>query len=341
MHDLLSKILQKFQDGNTAVMVTVIQSEGSTPRSAGARMAVFSDGVSFGTVGGGAVEYESQTLAKAYLESKMSAVKDFYLYQNEAADLGMICGGDVTAHFQYMEPSESLIAFLGHVVDLCKSGEEAWLLTAFNEENDWSMGIADDEGRRAHIYGGLSLPEPQEDMLGPRCVLDAVEGVHLFSQPLRISGHAYIFGGGHVSEQLIPFLDMVFFPCTVVDDSDAFANRERFPLARDIIIAAFDGAFEQIQVGSDDYIVIVTRGHTHDYTVLAQALKTQARYIGMIGSRKKNDAVFQKLILEDGFSVTDLRRVHAPIGLPIGGETPEEIALSIAAQLVQTRAGRA
>ena len=339
MKDLLSKLAQKFQDRDAAVLATVIQSSGSTPRGAGARMAVFSDGACFGTIGGGSVEFEAQKLAGEYLKSGGSGIKDFYLHPNEAADLGMICGGDVTVHFQYLVPSAELTDFIGHTLGLCESGEEAWLVTALDGRDRWAMATADGEGRILERYGDFPAPAPDPGLLGPRCGMDTAGGLRLFVQPLKVSGQVYLFGGGHVSQQLLPFLDMVFFPCIVVDDSDAFANAERFPLAREIVIGGFEGIFEKIRPGADDYIVIITRGHVSDYTVLARALKTEARYIGMIGSRKKNDAVFQKLILEDGFTMADLRRIHAPIGLPLGGETPEEIALSIAAQLVQVRAG--
>ena len=340
MISILSKILQKFQDGNTAVLATVIQSEGSTPRGAGAQMAVFSDGSFTGTVGGGAVEYESQQLAKEYLLRKESEVKDFYLHPNDAADLGMICGGDVTIYFQYVAPSGEWTRFAEHVIEQCTSEKEVWLLMAIHEGKAWSMETIDEECRILERYGDLAIPAPDPELLGYQYEMETRDDVLLFIQPLKVSGHVYIFGGGHVSEKLVPFLDMVFFPCTVIDDSDEYANRERFPLARDIVITPFENVMQNLQIDTDDYIVIVTRGHTFDYVVLAQALQTNARYIGMIGSRKKNDAVYQKLILENGFTVTDLRRVNAPIGLPIGGETPEEIALSIAAQLVQVRAGK-
>ncbi|MCL1848714.1 MAG: XdhC family protein, partial [Clostridiales bacterium] len=264
---------------------------------------------------------------------------DYYLRQNEAADLGMICGGDVTVHFQYLAPEEEPIAFLSHVLELCRAGEETWLTTAFGNDGNWSMATVDEDGQIIESCGDFPIPSLDEEFLGPRCCISAENAYTLFAQPLRISGDVYIFGAGHVSLQLGPFLDMVFFPFTVIDDNQEFANQYRFPQSREVIISDYQRAFEKIQVGSDDYIVIVTRGHTYDHAVLTQALKTNARYIGMIGSRKKNDAIFQKLILEDGFTYADLRRVHAPIGLPIGGETPEEIALAIAAQLVQVRAG--
>ncbi|MCL1849061.1 MAG: XdhC family protein, partial [Clostridiales bacterium] len=293
MNDLLSKILQKYQDGDMAVMATVIQSTGSTPRGAGARMAVFSDGASVGTIGGGAVEYESQKLAAEYLAGQTSAVKDFYLQENEAADLGMICGGDITVHYQYLPPSEQLTEYLSQVVDLCKSGEEAWILTAFDASGGWSMAAADADGQIVARYGAFEAQSVEEDLLSPRCILQAEGEGFLFCQPLKVSGDVFVFGSGHVSYQLVPFLDMVFFPCTVVDDSADYANRERFPHAKELVVTEYAQAFGKLDIGADDYIVILTRGHSFDYSVLAEALKTPARYIGMIGSRKKIDAIFQ------------------------------------------------
>ncbi|MCL1912545.1 MAG: XdhC family protein [Eubacteriaceae bacterium] len=338
MDKVLSKILQKFQDGDAAILVTVIQSAGSTPRGAGAQMAVFPDGASIGTIGGGAVEYESQKLAKQYLVEKKSAIKDFFLNEDEAASLGMICGGDITALFQYLAPSERLSRFLRQVLQLAESGNEMWLVTEIGSGCDWSMATVDGECRILDRYGNFPVQEPGLGLLGPQCAMEIIDSRIVFVQPLKASGHVYIFGGGHISQKLVPFLHAVFFPCTVVDDNAEFANHERFPLAQKIVITAFEHAFDKIQVESSDYIVIVTRGHEFDHRVLSKALDTDAGYIGMIGSRQKNDAIFQKLILEDGFTVAGLRRVNAPIGLPIGGETPEEIALSIAAQLVQVRA---
>ncbi len=135
-------------------------------------------------------------------------------------------------------------------------------------------------------------------------------------------------------------LSLVDFFTVVVDDRADFANRERFPSADRIVVPdSFAGAFGDLSVDEDSYIVIMTRGHLHDRTVLEQALRTRAGYVGMIGSKKKVAETFRAL-QEEGFSPDDLARVHAPIGLSIGAETPEEIAMSIAAQLIQVRANR-
>jgi len=125
----------------------------------------------------------------------------------------------------------------------------------------------------------------------------------------------------------------------VIDDRTEFANAKRFPLAREIrVIESFADCIGDL--GGDDFLVIVTRGHLHDRDVLAQGLRTRAGYIGMIGSRRKRAAIYASL-KNDGFTDADLARVHSPIGLPIAADTPEEIAVSIAAELIRVRAGMA
>jgi len=131
---------------------------------------------------------------------------------------------------------------------------------------------------------------------------------------------------------------MVEFRTVVLDDRAEFANRKRFAETDEVIVLEnFDNAFGGVVIDPDAYIVIVTRGHSHDKTVLAQALKTDAGYIGMIGSRTKRDTIYRAL-KQEGFTQTDIDRVHSPIGMDIGAETPEEIAISIVAELVRVRA---
>lgn len=123
------------------------------------------------------------------------------------------------------------------------------------------------------------------------------------------------------------------------DDRAEFANAERYPRAREVsVLDSFADCFDEL--GSDDYVVIVTRGHLHDRDVLAQALNTGAGYIGMIGSSRKREGVYRSL-LAGGYTEDDLQRVHCPIGLAIGADTPEEIAVSIVAEMIRNRAGLA
>ena len=147
----------------------------------------------------------------------------------------------------------------------------------------------------------------------------------------------FLFGAGHVAQPTARLATLVGFRVWAVDDRE-YANGDRFPEAEKIrVVEDFGSALKGLTIDRNAFIVIVTRGHLHDKTVLAQALHTDAAYIGMIGSRRKRDHIF-KALLKQGFTAADLKRVYSPIGLEIGAETPAEIALSIVAELVKVRA---
>jgi xanthine dehydrogenase accessory factor len=162
--------------------------------------------------------------------------------------------------------------------------------------------------------------------------------VPVFVEPFISDPVLYVFGGGHVSSRIVPLASHVGFPTVVIDDRPEFADRLKFPNAKEVRLLEFEHVMENLPVDSSSFLVIVTRGHLHDKHVLAQALRTDARYIGMIGSRRKRNIIYEKL-LEEGFTKDDLSRVHSPIGLDIGAETPEEIAVSIVSELILKRAG--
>jgi xanthine dehydrogenase accessory factor len=158
----------------------------------------------------------------------------------------------------------------------------------------------------------------------------------IFIEPLLPQPTLYIFGAGHISIPLSKMAKMVGFRVVVIDDRAEYANRERFPEADEVFAEDFSAALSRVRVNVSSYIAIVTRGHQFDETVLKWAVKTEARYIGMIGSKQKNEVIFAHL-KSKGISKDILEQVHAPIGLDIGAETPEEIALSIVAELVTIR----
>src|SRR4030042_2691635 len=155
-------------------------------------------------------------------------------------------------------------------------------------------------------------------------------------EPIISEPTVYIFGAGHISPQLVPLVKKVNFKAVVIDDREIFANRELFPEADEVIVIEFEKAFEQLTIDQSSYIVIVTRGHLYDGLILGNAVKTDAHYIGMIGSKKKIQTLYQ-ILLKEGIPEGLLKRVHAPIGLDIGSEPPEEIAVSIVAELIKVR----
>lgn len=161
--------------------------------------------------------------------------------------------------------------------------------------------------------------------------------LEVFVEPILPQPVLYIFGGGHVSVALANAAHAAGFAIGVVDDREAFANKQRFPMAS-AVHTSFDEAFERLKPNPATYLVIVTRGHKDDMRVLAWAVRTEARYIGMIGSKRKVISVYQALEKE-GYKPEEFERVHAPVGLDIGALTPEEIAISITAELIAIRRG--
>lgn len=160
--------------------------------------------------------------------------------------------------------------------------------------------------------------------------------VEVFIEPILSSPTLYIFGGGHISLPLAKIGKLLGFKIAVIDDRAEFANPQRFPEADLTLAEDFKKAFPQLKIDKASYIAIVTRGHQYDELVLEWAVGTKAKYIGMIGSKTKNKAIFSHLLAK-GFSQELLDKVHAPIGLEIYAQTPEEIALSIMAEIVKVR----
>ena len=154
-------------------------------------------------------------------------------------------------------------------------------------------------------------------------------------EPILPQPILYVFGGGHVSMAMAKVASAAGFAIGVVDDREAFANRERFPAAQELF-TSYEEAFEKLKPNASTYLVIVTRGHKDDMRVLAWAVRTKARYVGMIGSKRKVLSVY-KALEKEGYSPEEFERVFAPMGLEIGALSPEEIAISIVAELIAVR----
>ncbi|HBC91474.1 MAG TPA: xanthine dehydrogenase [Pelotomaculum sp.] len=336
MKNLFQKMHEHISSGQSVVLVSIIASSGSTPRGAGARMLVCENGESFGTIGGGAVEHESQQLAKEVLSSKQSYSQGFNLSPNQVADLGMICGGDVTVYFQYFEGGdEKSIALLKLIIELFHWNVNSWIIMDITDEVAWGLAVyMQDQG----LFGSESITTTEIlPLLSSQCVLAVKNDRKYYIEPLVRAGKVCIFGGGHVAQDLVQILTHIGFRCMVIEDRPEFANNRIFPQA-ETYLGDFNNIGASVQIEPNDYVIIMTRGHQYDYTVLVQALRTDALYIGMIGSKTKLSAIFRKLVDEDGFTQDDIQKIYSPIGLDIKAETPAEIAISIAGQLIEVRA---
>lgn len=367
MDDVLKRIVQLLDQGESFVLATLFGRTGSAPRSAGARMLIRADGAIMGTIGGGLLEARVQQAAASLFRDKTPVVLEFQLTGRDASQTDMLCGGNVEVLIDWIDPGDDTCRQVYSALLAAKAARRrAWLLTTIPEEAGRTRRCLVQEGgplvgetEIAALVGigsgspiGLFGTQPscggeQSDIASSRQpVLIQCQEQRLLVEPILGAGTVYILGAGHISQQLAPLVKTVGFTTVVLDDRPDFANRERFATADQVIVVdsfehVLEGrALEGPPIDSDSYLVIVTRGHLHDKTVLAQALRTPAGYIGMIGSRRKRELVYRALVEQEGFTEQDLARVHSPIGLAIGAESPEEIAVSIVAELIQVRAGQ-
>lgn len=321
--------------GQDAVLVTVVASSGSTPRGAGARMLVTADGRLCGTIGGGAVEHRSEQLAAEVLRTRASRAERFSLRPGRA-DLGMVCGGDVTVFFRFVAAQDTQArAVIEQAAALLQAGEPSWLITELTPGGSGALTLYSP----ARGPAGAPVPPGLPAALGSRPMQWQAQDRLYYAEPLVRAGRVYVFGGGHVAQALVPVLAALEFRCVVVEDREEFCRPALFPAAEQTLLVPVDRLEQALDIGPEDYLCIMTRGHKNDTDCEAFALRTPACYIGVMGSRRKIETV-SAVLRSQGFTEADLARIHTPIGLPIRAETPAEIAVSIAAELILTRAER-
>lgn len=347
MDAIVQTACEMLKRGETFILATIVSHSGSTPRTAGSRMIVTADGRGIGTIGGGLLEAGSMSRAVELIDRNESAILPFDLSFASVDSMDMICGGRAEVLLACIRPTPMTLTVFDAWRTLMAERRPGWLLTVVVGDGQtvrhidhclltadgevighWPLSASDRERAAAVAAESTAMQTVQLD--------EAFVVVMPALQPCT----AHLFGAGHVALYTAKAAAMVGFQVVVADDREAYANPRRFPEAHEIrVLASFEQALDGHGIGRGDYIVILTRGHLHDRTVLAQALKTDAGYIGMIGSRRKRDAIYTAL-LKEGFSQADIDRVHSPIGLAIGAETPEEIAVSIVAEMIRHRADR-
>lgn len=330
MREVFESLLRCMDRGKECVLVSAVGGEGSAPRKTQSHMLVNAQGRICGTVGGGAVEGNSIAYAKRLLDQKASALKTFELHERAAEDIGMICGGRVNVHFLFAAPGDHVVHSAAQAaVDVFSSGMDSWL---FINLQTHALAVYDGEK-----LAGAPVPQTVIDVRNTSAMVCEADGSTYYAEQLSSGDRVYIFGGGHVAQALVPVLSAVDFRCVVVEDREEFCQKELFPLAQDVLLLTEKDWKAALDVKSGDCICIMTRGHKNDLACQAFALKTQAGYIGVIGSRRKIASVNAQLRAM-GFADDQIARIVTPIGLDIGAVTPAEIAVSIAAQMIAHRA---
>lgn len=327
MNIIFETLRELSESGQDAVLATIVEEEGSSPRGAGAQMLIGPSGLAAGTIGGGAAEGVSLEEGAALLRERRSALRNFRLRHDPKARENPVCGGAISVLMQFIGHGDGdWRAVTTALLERHGAKKRSWLVL---RTGGGAPALLDEKGR---CLAGRA-PEASCALACSRSVL--AEG--FFSLPVSPGERAVIFGGGHCSKALAPLLGTVGFRVTVFDDRPDFACRERFPTAKEVIVGDFRNISEALTLTAEDYVVVMTTGHQHDLEVEEQVLRGPLAYIGVIGSRTKTAYVNQRL-REAGIPEVDIQRVHSPIGTAIRAVTPEEIAVSIAGEMISERA---
>ena len=342
--------------GNGMVVATVVRTSGSTPQKPGAKLLVRADGSGVGTLGGGCVEGDIWFAASQLLKSGGPAeMRDYELNEDLAAQDGLVCGG--TMYF-LLDPirdeanpngtkanpdfnDEVLAAYDGGVpvavASLMKAPEGSGLTVGSQllvRENGSTAGSLGDEKLDARA----SVEARRLMAMGKNDYIVTESGAEFFIEAYTTPPTLVLAGGGHVSRAISNIAKTLSFRIFVIDDREEFSNADRFPEAEQTIVSDYASGFEKLPIGTNSFIVIATRGHRYDTAATAAAMRTPASYVGLLGSRRKTILIYEELFAQ-GFTMEQVKSVRSPIGLSISARTPEEIALSIMAEIVAFRLG--
>lgn len=341
MREIIREAMEALAAGEPVALSTIVSTSGSLPMSRRSKLLVRSDGTARGTVGGGCLEAEIYAGAQAALRSPgPPGLRRFVLTESQAGAEGLNCGGTVEILTEVLRPGP-VEAVLASCMEAIDARVDAVLGTRLEERPEGDAGkiLIRREGPPVGSLGSQEADgaavELASGMLGSDAHLNEPSpgGGRLFLETVQILPTVILFGGGHVSAAVARVAKAAGFRVTVVDDRPTFADRGRHPDADETRVLSMEEAVAAFPVDRNTYLVAVTRGHQHDEIVIRQALRTPAGYVGMIGSRRKVSLMLKKLEAE-GFARKDLSRLHAPIGLDIGGDSPGEIAVSIVAELI-------
>ncbi len=302
------KILENIRDiTEDLVLVTIIDTKGSAPRHAGSKMLVTKNDIIEGTVGGGAGEYESMLEAQKLIKSKGFLIMDITRLGDDPKDSLMICGGVNKLMLQYIDNKTKTI--FQETLELNSKGHTVKLRTNLT---NGQIEIVDFNTKDSEGY---------------------------FYDVIAPVNNLLILGGGYVGYAIYQLADILGFEVTVFDDRQEFVSKDRFPNAIRLGSGEYNDLLNSYNFNGFTYVTVVTRGHLQDAECVKGVIDKENKYIGLIGSKRKINLIIEDL-KESGYSKEKINKIHAPIGLDIGAETPEEIAISIMAEIIGEKYGK-
>jgi xanthine dehydrogenase accessory factor len=343
MRDLLPQLLEIAAGKRDAVYCRLVETRGSTPQKPGATMLIYPDGSQAGTLGGGCVEAEVKRKALGILNSGTGdgEIALFQLDNDYGWDDGLICGGRMHILMQPVQTT-AVREYLIQLTELIVQSPGFVEVIVFDQQNEFEPAtlILFDEQAQQIASLGVTDGTPVESisaMVSPltdRPKAIAQDGIAIL--PVLEQCRLLIVGGGHIGKAVADLAYDLDFDVWVQDDRESIISEDRFPRATKRLAGSVDQVLPGLSIDKDTYCLIVTRGHNHDEEALYYLAPRGARYIGMIGSKRKIRMIFDDLRTQ-GISAEDLEQVHAPVGVEIGSQTVAEIAISICAELISHR----
>ena len=350
MRELYAKMAELEREGRRFAVATVVRTRGSTPQVVGAKLLVDDLGRTFGTLGGGCVEGDAFTEAQAVLAGGAASLREYELTEELAWDTGLVCGGTMWIQ---IEPSSAALRvgdrdLLGDVLAASATGRPVALATLLRTDGDTLVPLGklavEHDGRTSGSLGDPALDAKARALTaaalgrGTAATVTLDEAHELLVEPILARPRLIVAGGGHVGLALAKQAALLDYAVTVIEDRPEFAQRDRFPGIDQVMNADIVQALGTMPIGWNSFIVVATRGHKLDAACVRAAVRTDARYIGLLGSRRKT-ILIARMLRDEGLPDERIRAVHAPIGLDLGGRTPAENALSVLAEISLERHG--
>ena len=352
MKEVIQGAVDILKDGQPCVVATVVRTKGSTPQKAGAMLLVREDGSGLGTLGGGCVEGDIWFAAKEILRRNGGPeFKDYFLNEDIAARDGLVCGGTMYFYLEPLREDNEFLSIGNEIVNAYDGGNPVSLATVVNAADKPGGGASIGAKLLLRMDGSVSgtLGSPELDNqaleiakrvaeIGNTESIATADGTEIFVEGFTTPPTLVMVGGGHVGKATADLAHFLGYRVLVVDDRPEFSNPERFPYAEETIVTPYDQWATNLSINVNTFLVVATRGHRFDDMALESALTTRARYIGLLGSRRKTLMIYQRLI-QQGVAPERIKEVYAPVGLNIGGLTPEELAVSIMSEIIMVRRG--
>ncbi|MCH8186053.1 MAG: XdhC family protein [Chloroflexi bacterium] len=350
MQDVFREAVNLLGRGDQVVVATVVRTKGSTPQKPGAKLLVRKDGSGVGTLGGGCVEGDIWFAAKQLMRRGGSAEhREYQLNEDLAAQDGLVCGGTMYFLIDPVYQPDSYLSYAKEI-DAAYRGEGSVAMASLIEPGNASetpLGAKLFIRENGTTEGSLGDPDLDREAVGKAkelmihgrteyVVADA--GAEYFIEAYTSPPQLVICGGGHVSKAIAPLAKPLGFRLFITDDREEFANAERFPEAEMVVALTPEKALAELPINPNTFIVIATRGHKYDHVALEAAAATPAKYVGLMGSRRKTILIYEELA-RSGLPVERIKEIRSPIGLDIRARTPEEIAVSIMSEILMFRLG--